>query len=319
MRTQTKPDKPYKLLSLVLALLFLVNIVTPVIVAPVMAQEMKNIDVIVRDENNQPLNNVILFVYNAIPGTPPTRGPLHSVWSIDSGVYITLPMGAYFLVPAKADYVPSLPDGVYISEGVTRAYLYMESAPGVGYPAKIRAIDENTGWLLPDVTFKIYRCLTVPPYTPVELIFTIYSDSGEVYLTDLPKGYYCVEVEKEGYAQRFPMEESLFNNHESFNVIDIIMEIYRGPPFLDRCIESIANLFGVSFDVGKIILGMLLSLGIGTATAKHLKGGAQEFGLGMLGGVVLGVLIGLLPVWVMVLLVLIVGLWIGKRYMDGGE
>ena len=89
--------------------------------------------------------------------------------------------------------------------------------------------------------------------------------------------------------------------------------------FLDQCIEGIANLFGVTFDIGKIILGMLLALAIGTATAKHLRGGAQEFGLGMLGGVVLGVLIGLLPIWVLVLLVLIVGLWIGKRYMDGGD
>jgi len=89
--------------------------------------------------------------------------------------------------------------------------------------------------------------------------------------------------------------------------------------FLDHSIEGIANLFGVSFGAGKLILGMLLALGIGMATAKHLRGGAEEFGMGMLGGVVLGVLIGLIPIWVLVLLVLIVGLWIGKRYMGGGD
>ena len=89
--------------------------------------------------------------------------------------------------------------------------------------------------------------------------------------------------------------------------------------FMMESVRGIANLFGVSFGTGKTILGMLLALGIGTATAKHLKGGAQEFGMGMLGGVVLGVLIGLLPIWVLVLLVLIVGLWIGQRYMSGGE
>ncbi len=89
--------------------------------------------------------------------------------------------------------------------------------------------------------------------------------------------------------------------------------------FLMESVRGIANLFGVSFGVGKTILGMLLALGIGTATAKHLRGGAQEFGMGMLGGVVLGVLIGLLPIWVLVLLVLIVGLWIGQRYMSGGD
>ena len=89
--------------------------------------------------------------------------------------------------------------------------------------------------------------------------------------------------------------------------------------FLMESVRGIANLFGVSFGVGKTILGMLLALSIGTATAKHLRGGAQEFGMGMLGGVVLGVLIGLLPIWVLVLLVLIVGLWIGQRYMSGGD
>ena len=89
--------------------------------------------------------------------------------------------------------------------------------------------------------------------------------------------------------------------------------------FMMESVRGIANLFGVSFGVGKTILGMLLALSIGTATAKHLRGGAQEFGMGMLGGVVLGVLIGLLPIWVLVLLVLIVGLWIGQRYMSGGD
>ncbi len=89
--------------------------------------------------------------------------------------------------------------------------------------------------------------------------------------------------------------------------------------FLMESVRGITNLFGVSFGVGKTILGMLLALSIGTATAKHLRGGAQEFGMGMLGGVVLGVLIGLLPIWVLVLLVLIVGLWIGQRYMSGGD
>lgn len=89
--------------------------------------------------------------------------------------------------------------------------------------------------------------------------------------------------------------------------------------FMVQAVRSIANLFGVSFGIGKTILGMLIALAIGTATAKQLKGGAQEFGMGMLGGVVLGVLIGLLPIWVLVLLLLIIGLWIGYRYMSGGD
>ena len=49
--------------------------------------------------------------------------------------------------------------------------------------------------------------------------------------------------------------------------------------FLMESVRGIANLFGVSFGVGKTILGMLLALSIGTATAKHLRGGAQELSL----------------------------------------
>ena len=39
----------------------------------------------------------------------------------------------------------------------------------------------------------------------------------------------------------------------------------------------------------------------------------------MLGGMMLGVLIGLLPVWTVVVLLLIVGMYIGYRYVGGGS
>jgi len=89
--------------------------------------------------------------------------------------------------------------------------------------------------------------------------------------------------------------------------------------FLSEAIRGISKVFGVGFATGKTILGMLLALAIGFATAKHLRGGAAEFGLGLLGGTMLGVLIGLLPVWTIVVLLLIVGMYIGYRYVGGGN
>jgi len=88
--------------------------------------------------------------------------------------------------------------------------------------------------------------------------------------------------------------------------------------FLMQAVRGIGLAFGVGFATAKLIFGMLLALSIGYATAKQLRGGAAEFGLGLLGGTLLGVLIGLLPVWIIVVLLLVVGLYIGNRYVGGG-
>ncbi len=89
--------------------------------------------------------------------------------------------------------------------------------------------------------------------------------------------------------------------------------------FLVQAVRGIGLAFGVGFSTAKIIFGMLLALAIGFATAKQLRGGAAEFGVGLLGGTMLGVLIGLLPVWIIVVLLLVVGLYIGNRYVGGAN
>lgn len=89
--------------------------------------------------------------------------------------------------------------------------------------------------------------------------------------------------------------------------------------FLMEAVRGIGLAFGVGFATAKLIFGMLLALSIGYATAKQLRGGAAEFGLGLTGGTLLGVLIGLLPVWIIVVLLLVVGLYIGNRYVGGGN
>lgn len=89
--------------------------------------------------------------------------------------------------------------------------------------------------------------------------------------------------------------------------------------FLMQAVRGIGLAFGVGFSTAKLIFGMLLALSIGFTTAKQLRGGATEFGLGLLGGTMLGVLVGLLPVWTIVVLLLVVGLYIGYRYVGGGS
>lgn len=89
--------------------------------------------------------------------------------------------------------------------------------------------------------------------------------------------------------------------------------------FLSEAIRGISRAFGVGFATGKTIFGMLLAIAIGFATAKQLRGGAAEFGLGLLGGTMLGVLVGLLPVWTIVVLLLVVGMYIGYRYVGGSN
>ncbi|MFY9174416.1 MAG: hypothetical protein WAO24_03625, partial [Peptococcia bacterium] len=89
--------------------------------------------------------------------------------------------------------------------------------------------------------------------------------------------------------------------------------------FLFQAVRGIGLAFGVGFSTAKIIFGMLLALSIGFATAKQLRGGAAEFGIGLLGGTMLGVLIGLLPVWIVVVLMLVVGLYVGNRYVGGSN
>ena len=88
--------------------------------------------------------------------------------------------------------------------------------------------------------------------------------------------------------------------------------------FLMEAVRGIGKAFGVGFSTAKIIFGMLLALAIGFATAKQLRGGAAEYGLGLLGGTMLGILVGLIPVWTIVVLLLVVGLYIGNRYVGGG-
>lgn len=243
MRTQTK------LLSLVIALLIL-----GIITAPVSAQQM-SVQFIIRDENNQPMDEVTVYIYKVIGSSmPPTPGPLYAKITIDSGDYWTLPYGKYLCKPTKVGYVSRFPvEDNRISEGQTVCYLYMDresgSGPEIGQPVTLRAIDESSN-LIPGVTFKIYRCTSSPPYSPIELVRNEYSASGQLYITDLPKDYYCVAVSKTGYSQRYAIEDNRFANHDYSSTLNIVMD-NEFPPVTLRAIDGTTQslLPGVYFKI----------------------------------------------------------------------
>ncbi len=242
MRTQTK------LLSLVIALLFL-----GIIVAPASAQQM-SVQFIIRDENNQPMTGVTVYIYTTTGSMPPTPGPLYAKITIDSGDYWSLPYGKYLCKPTKVGYVSRFPtEDNRISEGQTVCYLYMDregsSEPETGQPVTLRAIDESSN-LIPGVTFKIYRCTTTYPYSPIELVRTESSASGELYITDLPKDYYCVEVSKTGYSQRYATGDNRFANHDYSSTLNIVMD-NEFPPVTLQAIDGTTQslLPGVYFKI----------------------------------------------------------------------
>src|SRR5690554_3523133 len=150
MRTQTK------LLSLLITLLLLGILASP-------ASAQQSVQFIIRDENNQPMSGVTVYIYTTTGTTmPPTPGPLYAKITIDSGDYWSLPYGKYLCKPTKVGYVSRFPtEDNRISEGQTICYLYMDresgSGPETGQPVTLRAIDESSN-LIPGVTFKIYRC-----------------------------------------------------------------------------------------------------------------------------------------------------------------
>ncbi len=91
-----------------------------------------------------------------------------------------------------------------------------------------------------------------------------------------------------------------------------------GGSFIDQSAQAVATFMGVSFDVGKTALGLFITSTVGYTTARKLRGGAPEFGIGMLAGAVLCVAFGLLPIQMFVVLFIGVGALLGYRYMGGG-
>lgn len=89
--------------------------------------------------------------------------------------------------------------------------------------------------------------------------------------------------------------------------------------FMDDAGNGIAQLFGVSLAVGKMLLGFLIALAVGMGTAKQLEGGAPEFVVGFTGAAFLSTVAGLIPIGFFVLVAVLAGIYLGKSYIGGGE
>jgi hypothetical protein len=89
--------------------------------------------------------------------------------------------------------------------------------------------------------------------------------------------------------------------------------------FMEQSGKALGDLFGVSLSIGKMMLGVLISLAVGMGTAKNLKGGAPEFCVGFLGAAFLVTMTDLIPVGFFVAMLLLMGIYIARAYLLGGE
>lgn len=89
--------------------------------------------------------------------------------------------------------------------------------------------------------------------------------------------------------------------------------------FMEQSGKALGDLFGVSLSIGKMMLGVLISLAVGMGTAKNLKGGAPEFCVGFLGAAFLVTMADLIPVGFFVAMLLLMGIYIARAYFLGGE
>lgn len=272
---------------------------------------------------NVAMNGVTLSVYYCDPVTL-TQGALYNTYVVDYGDVVSLPRG-YWCVGAAMDgmeQIYSIPETRFSNQFGSAVSLIPMRVAGAGeFNTVIRINDVDTGEEIDGVRVRIYEAL--PDWSIGRLVLDKVVDSEEA--VSLPEGRYFASASKRGYEQHFEVVNTRVTVTPPFQSTLLIPMHKTGSipgedvGFLERCVESIANLFGVSIAIGRTILGVLLASAIGMAVAKQLKGGAAEFGFGFLAGTILGVLIGLLPIWVFVLLILIVGLYIGKQYIAGGN
>lgn len=273
-------------------------------------------------QGNVGLTDVTVSVYYCDPITL-QQGALYNTYTVDYGDVIQIPRGYWCVGVEKTgmEQVYSIAETRFVNQAGVAVCLIPMRAVGAGeYNTVIRINDVDTGEKIDGVRVRIYEAL--PDYTLGRLVVDKVVDCDETIT--LPEGQYFASASKRGYEQHYEVVNTRVTVSAGVqSTLFIPMHKIGSIPgddlgFLDRSVESIANLFGVTVAVGRLILGLLLASAIGLGVAKQLRGGAEEFGFGFLAGTILSVLIGLIPVWVFVLLVLIIGLYIGKMYMSGG-
>lgn len=167
---------------------------------------------------------------------------------------------------------------------------------------------------------------------------SLITDMGGYLTLDIPVNTeYIAYAEKPGYLAG-STHFTVFNVSPVNMTIQMIREIpptvpvVTPPPtiptlptpteplgFMEQSGKALGDLFGVSLSIGKMMLGVLISLAVGMGTAKNLKGGAPEFCVGFLGAAFLVTMADLIPVGFFVAMLLLMGIYIARAYFLGGE
>lgn len=167
---------------------------------------------------------------------------------------------------------------------------------------------------------------------------SLITDMGGYLTLDIPANTeYIAYAEKPGYLAG-STHFTVFNVSPVKMTIQMIREIPPTVPvvtpsptiptlptpteplgFMEQSGKALGDLFGVSLSIGKMMLGVLISLAVGMGTAKNLKGGAPEFCVGFLGAAFLVTMADLIPVGFFVAMLLLMGIYIARAYFLGGE
>ena len=275
-------------------------------------------------DGQAPLNGVAINIYRLDPGTFQVK-ELISSHTVNYDTILNLPPGYYGVEASKTGYMQVYP----ISDtrintmlgGAVTLTIPMEATPTGLHPVRLHLQDYDTKQSLNGVRVKIYRA-NIDEWSIGELVYNDIVDDGESVM--LSPGYYFVEAFKAGYKQTQIVTDQRISVQPPHVGASIIYLTKTAPGagddlgFIERAKQSIADLFGVSYDIGATLLGLFIAFGIGSATAKQLRGGALEFSAGVLAGLAITSVLGFTPIWVFVVFLLLAGLLIGFRYFKTG-
>ena len=248
-----------------------------------------------------------------------------------------LPNPDYYRVSVTADgYNAEMPYADITLDAGMSMTMVMGMEPTSGAP-------EDPGYTYIDVYVRDIYANPIADATVKMGVYTLKTNSAGYTLFDVPvNSTYAYTVKKTGYTS---IEGSVTVANAARYTVNVVMgtgviptntptaeptvpgatptvpagEETPGPGFIDQSAKNFATFLGVSYAVGRAALGMLIATAIGFTTARKLKGGAPEFGIGFIAGAALMVLITLLPAWIFIVMVIIVGGLLGYKYMNGGS
>lgn len=282
-----------------------------------------------RDYNSaMPIDGVTLRIYQTDPEREVGDLVFNSV--LNDGDTIYLEEGYYFAEIAKTGYYSTnvfTDNRIVITPSYSSIpYLYLTSSdapmPGEEHALTIYVRNYKTDAPIYGARLRIYE--TDVELQTGKLVLNRLIDDGDVIF--LKKGYYYAEISKPGYrAVHAITDNRVVVQPPHISAPYLMLEAFDEyiPPedtnFIDRAGKGFADLFGVTNEIGKTLLGLFIAFGVGTVISRELRGGALEFAAGSLAGLAITSVIGLTPIWIFVVFLLLAGLLIGWRYFNSSS